>query len=73
MKINKLKLYIISQELFQFSLITYLILLLIQMVKVEFISNFLFLLNILLGVIFSSGFIMVITSDKRIITKPKNS
>lgn len=62
---KKLTLAILSQELFQFSLVTYLILLLAETIKEGFVSYF-FNLNILLGVVLVSGVVMVLTHDERI-------
>src|SRR5688500_606934 len=62
---KKLTLAILSQELFQFSLVTYLILLLTETIKEGFVSYF-FNLNILLGVVLFSGIVMVLTHDERI-------
>lgn len=63
MKYLKYKFNIISQEVFQFSLIAYIILILIEMLKEGFVSSFLNI-NILLGIVLISGLIMVITHNE---------
>jgi Na+/citrate or Na+/malate symporter len=62
MKTWKVKMHIISTELFQFSLITYFLLLLAEILKPGFVSFF-FELNIFLAVAFVSGAIMVLTDN----------
>lgn len=59
---KKVKLAIIIDVIFQVSLITYLVMLLMETVKVGFVSNY-FNLNLLLGVVFVSGVFMVLTGD----------
>lgn len=59
MKNRKIKIYVISQELFQFSLITYLILFIFEVFKEGFVSNF-FNINILLVIVLASGMGMVL-------------
>lgn len=54
---------IISKELFQTSLVTYLILLLAETVKTGFVSFF-FNMNILVGVVLVSGIVMTLTEDE---------
>ena|SRR5256885_6227406 len=63
MKTIKFKIHIISHEIFQFSLVTYLILLLTEALQQGFVSYF-FDLNILLGIVFVSGIIMLLTYKK---------
>lgn len=67
MKHLKIKLYLISKEFFQYSLITYLILLLAETLQSGFASYF-FNLNILLIVVFVSGISMVLTNNEIIET-----
>ena len=64
-KIWKVKTYIVTKEIFQYSLVTYLILLLAETVKAGVVSYF-FNLNILLAVVLLSGMIMILTYDKKI-------
>jgi len=65
MKHFKPKLHILLEELFQFSLITYLILLLAETLQTGFVSYF-FNLNILLGVVLVSGILMVLTHNEQL-------
>src|SRR5690348_15382582 len=53
------KIAIVTKELFQVSLITYLVLLIVETIKVNFVSFF-FNLNILLGLVLVSGIVMVL-------------
>ena len=59
----KVKIHIIAQEIFQYSLITYLILQIAEIINQGFVSNF-FNINILLILILVCGIIMVITNDE---------
>ena len=70
MKVWKLKSHLIAEELFQFSLITYLILLLIETVQEGFVSYF-FNLHILLGIIILNALIIVMTYDEKLKTSQK--
>lgn len=54
----------ISEEGFHISLITYLVLLLLESIKEQFVSYF-FDLNILLGVVLVTGILMALTSSER--------
>src|SRR5260221_6817816 len=63
MNLVKLKTHIISEELFQFALVTYLILILSETVKTGFVSNF-FNLNILLAIVLFVGILMVMTNTE---------
>src|SRR5437868_3056023 len=63
MNLVKLKTHIISEELFQFALVTYLILILSETVKTGFVSNF-FNLNILLTIVLLAGILMVMTNTE---------
>jgi uncharacterized membrane protein len=65
LKLWKIKIYIIAKEFFQYSLITYIILLLAETVKEGIVSYF-FNLNILLALVIVSGFVMAITYDEQI-------
>lgn len=71
-KLLKIKIYFIAKEFFQYSLVAYLILLLIETIKEGFVSFF-FNLNILLGIVLISGLIMAITYQKELekLTKTK--
>jgi len=64
----KIKIYLIVKEIFQYSLVTYLILLLAESIKEGIVSYF-FNLNILLGVVLISGIIMILTYDERLMMK----
>lgn len=61
MKKNKITIHIISQEIFSYSLITYLILYVLETLKKESISFF-FDSNVVLGIVILSGIIQIITS-----------
>lgn len=65
MKIWQAKLHLLSEEFFQYSLITYLILLLAETLKEGFVSFF-FNLNILLVVVLVSGVILVLTHSEKL-------
>ena|SRR6266700_2242071 len=65
LKLWKIKINIIFNEIFQYMLVTYLILLLAETVQEGIVSYF-FNLNILLGIILASGIIKVLTEDKEI-------
>lgn len=62
MKIWLIKIHLIAEEFFQFSLITYLLLLFTEAIKKGFVSFF-FNPNILLTIVLVSGIIMVITDN----------
>jgi len=64
MKFWKIKVHIIAQELFQFSLIIYLILVLLESLKQGFVSTY-FNLNIIFGILLISGLCMVLTDTKQ--------
>jgi len=64
MKFWKIKVHIIAQELFQFSLIIYLILVLLESLKQGFVSSY-FNLNIIFGILLISGLCMVLTDTKQ--------
>lgn len=64
MKIWKTKIHLITEEFFQFSLLTYLILLLLEALQEGFVSFF-FDLNSLLCVVLLSGLVMVLTSTEQ--------
>src|SRR5882724_5221310 len=64
MKHWQFKIYIFAEEFFQFSLITYLILLFAETLQTGFVSYF-FNLNILLGVVLISGITMLITQREQ--------
>jgi len=72
MKPWKLKLNLISGEIFKYSLITYLLLILTETLQEGFVSYF-FNLNILLVVVLINGVIMVLTHHEILEseTKPK--
>jgi hypothetical protein len=63
MKILLIKIHLIAEEFFQFSLITYLILLFTESLKKGFVSFF-FNPNIILAIVLISGVIMVITDNQ---------
>jgi hypothetical protein len=65
MKIWKIKVHLVSQEFFQYSLITYLILLFAETIKEGFVSFF-FDPNILLVVVLFSGVVMVLTHHEQL-------
>ena len=65
MKTWKIKIHVFAQAFFQYLLITYLILLLIETLKEGFVSFF-FNLNILLVVILINGFIIVLTHHDKL-------
>jgi hypothetical protein len=65
MKIWLAKIHLLAEEFFQYSLITYLILLLAETIKEGFVSFF-FNLNILLIVVLASGVIMVLTHNEHL-------
>lgn len=65
MKNLKLKVYLVAKEFFQFSLLTYLLLLLTEALSEGFVSLF-FNLNILLVVILLCGIISLVTYDKNL-------
>jgi hypothetical protein len=65
MKLWKVRIHFISKEVFQFSLITYLILLLAETIKQGLVSFF-FNLNILLIVVLFSGVVMVLTHNEKL-------
>lgn len=60
--VKKVRIAIIVGELFQVSLLMYLVLVLAETVKGGFVSSY-FNLNYLLGVVLISGVLMVLTSD----------
>src|SRR5258706_5752120 len=67
----RLKTHIFSEEIFQFSLITYLVLLLSESLKTGFVSNFINL-NIPLFIVLITGVLMVLTQqDKFEVIKPE--
>lgn len=68
---KKIKIGIIIDELFKFSLITYLILILAETVKVGFVS-FYFDLNYLLLVVLVSGIIIAILGHEKVISDEKS-
>lgn len=70
MKHWKFKIYLIAKEFFQFSLLTYLILLLTETLSEGFVSLF-FNLNILLIVVLFCGIISLLTYNKTIILPQK--
>lgn len=65
MKLWKVKTHIVAREFFQYSLITYLILLLAETVRQGIVSYF-FNLNILLALVLTSGVIMVLTHQEQL-------
>jgi len=65
MKLWKVRVHFITKEIFQYSLITYLILLLAETIKQGLVSFF-FNLNILLAVVLISGIAMVLTHNERL-------
>ncbi len=65
MKIWKVRIHFIAKEMFQYSLITYLLLLLAETLKQGLVSFF-FNLNILLVVVLFSGIIMVLTQNEKL-------
>jgi hypothetical protein len=65
----KLKIYLIAREFFQFSLLTYLILLLTEALSEGFVSFF-FNLNILLGVVLLCGVVTILTYNKNLTLPP---
>jgi hypothetical protein len=71
MKVWKLKLYLIAEELFQFLLVTYLVLLLIETIQEGFVSYF-FNLNILLVASILNGLVIVMAYDEKL-SKPSKS
>lgn len=72
MKAWKLKLHLIAEELFQFILVAYLILLLIETIQEGFVSYF-FNFHLLLWAIVVNGLIIVMTYDEKLTTSPKNN
>src|ERR1051326_1122146 len=64
----KLKTHIISEEFFQFALVTYLMLTLAETVKTGFVSNFLNP-NIILGIVLLGGVTMVLTHEGNSVTE----
>lgn len=70
MKLWKIKIHLISKEFFQYSLVTYLILLLAETLK-QGIVSFFFNLNILLGIVLISGVVMVLTHNEKLDEKLK--
>lgn len=71
MNVWKLKIHLITEELFQFTLGTYLVLLLIETLQEGFVSYF-FNLHLLLFVIILNGLVVVMTYDERLKKIPKN-
>lgn len=69
MKHFKLKTHLVIEEIFQFSLVTYLLLLLAETLQEGFVSYF-FNLNILLGVVLVTGIVMVFTHSEQINQSP---
>jgi len=65
MKHIKIKTNLIIGEIFQFSLVTYIILLLVETVQEGFVSYF-FNLNILLGFVLLMGILMTITHNEQL-------
>lgn len=65
MKHIKIKANLIVGELFQFSLVTYIILLIAETLQEGFVSYF-FNINILLGIVLLTGIIMLITRYDRL-------
>src|SRR5947207_669165 len=65
MRVWQAKVHLLSEEFFQYSLITYLILLLAETLKEGFVSFF-FNLNILLVVVLVSGVVMVLTHNEHL-------
>lgn len=65
MKIWKIKLHIIAEEFFQYSLVTYLFLLIAESLKEGLVSYF-FNFNLLLFIVMLSGLIMALTDYKGI-------
>lgn len=65
MKIWKIKLHIIAEEFFQYSLVTYLFLLIAESLKEGLVSLF-FNFNVLLIIVILSGLIMALTDYKSI-------
>jgi hypothetical protein len=72
MKVWKLKLYLVAEELFQFLLVTYLVLLLIETLQEGFVSYF-FNLHLLLIPIILNSLIIVITYDEKLPSQPKTN
>lgn len=64
MKLWKIKIHIIAEQFFQYSLVTYLLLLLAETIK-EGLVSFFFNLNILLVVVMLSGIVMVLTYNEK--------
>ncbi|MGH7204035.1 MAG: hypothetical protein ACREHC_06345 [Candidatus Levyibacteriota bacterium] len=64
MKQWKIKLHVVSEQFFQYSLMTYLLLLLTETIK-EGLVSFFFNLNILLGVVVLSGIVMITTHNEK--------
>lgn len=65
MKLWRIKIHFIAKEIFQYSLLTYLILFLTEMIKQGLVSFF-FNLNILLFIVLLSSIIMVLTNNERL-------
>src|SRR5260221_14684006 len=65
----KYKLHIYMQELFQFSLVTYLILQLAETIQEGFVSFF-FNINYLLFVVITSGLLMILTENPNVLPQP---
>lgn len=65
MKPWKLKIHLIAEGIFQYSLITYLLLLLAETIQEGFVSFF-FNLNLLLIVVLISGIMMVLTHEEKL-------
>lgn len=68
MKYFTYKINVIAQEVFQFSLVMYLMLYLIEMLKEGAVSTF-FDIRIILGVVIFSGIVMVLTYHKSEISR----
>ncbi|MEK7570956.1 MAG: hypothetical protein AAB553_01665 [Patescibacteria group bacterium] len=71
MKKHKLSLHIISREVFLYSLLTYLILLIAETLKKD-IVNFFFNLNILLVIVLLGGFLSVCTHHEFVDSEKKS-
>ncbi|MDP3941662.1 MAG: hypothetical protein Q8Q49_05130 [bacterium] len=65
----KAKIHLVSKEFFQYSLTTYLLLLLAETLKEGFVSYF-FNLNILLGIVIISGIVMAIMQTRMLEENP---
>jgi hypothetical protein len=72
MKFWKLKLHLIAEELFQFLLVTYLVLLLIETIQEGFVSYF-FNFHLLLVAIILNGSIIVLTYDEKLTSPQKTN